>query len=183
MYFLTADLDDFSVGSGDQTLRSLFTTPVYIPPDTLFLVSQVRTDASAGTNGGGRASSNINPMGSYVNDADFELDIEWRSELRITSLVPDTTGFGHGEQTGEAYYQEIRYSTEGPQISDNQIADAVGRSRDVVSPTENGVLYVVVTAGGTGYTGTPTAIVTGGGGSGATLLVTTDGDAVMVSAL
>ena len=38
----------------------------------------------------------------------------------------------------------------------------------VVNPTESGVLYIMVTDGGTGYTGNPTVTVTGGGGSGAT---------------
>ena len=38
----------------------------------------------------------------------------------------------------------------------------------VVNPTESGVLYIMVTAGGTGYTGNPTVTISGGGGSGAT---------------
>ena len=41
----------------------------------------------------------------------------------------------------------------------------------VVNPTESGVLYIMVTNGGSGYTGNPTVTVTGGGGSGANMLV------------
>ena len=38
----------------------------------------------------------------------------------------------------------------------------------VVNPTEEGVLYIMVTDGGSGFTGNPTITVSGGGGTGAT---------------
>ena len=179
VYYVTPDADDFVVGGGNHELEKHFVTPLYILPNQLVLLATIRTDSTGNSNGGSREQTIVNPMGAFASDPDFDLDLTWRSELRITSLVPDRSNFGHGELTNTgAYYQEITYSTPGTQISDDQIAAAVGRSREIVSPMETGVLYIVVDPGGTGYNAIPGVSVAGVGGIGAAAVAVLDGDSV-----